>query len=229
MTRTDKVQFDAFLLGKVYEIPWARIPSIGRLGSTAQQLSEQYRYFIVRKPHPSNAGECFEYLNRLIETVFRQRMRLGFKSLHHLPYQFLSHSYSEEYRTKFANSNGLTWFNQATGRIDVWITVEMVEPLLDINSNLTSGERLAVQFRVATVVVHEILHALWHASRRYHDFNNLAWHKDSRLEDFFEDEQVAEIGWSGDNAVSCKSNVTRNVLTVISAVRWSKFRFLRRS
>ncbi|KAE9371054.1 hypothetical protein N431DRAFT_483664 [Stipitochalara longipes BDJ] len=192
--------FDAFLLGPVRQIPWDRIPMEARLAMTADELRDYYRYFKLREPRPGNAGQCLEYIQGLLDTVFRNRVRLGFKTFARLPSQFLSQNFTNAERETLADSNGMTFFNQTNGQIDVWITAELVQPLLDMNDDLTSGERLAVQFRVANIIVHEFMHVLWHASRRYYDFSKLAYHKPARFEDWFEDEPIAELGWSGDNA-----------------------------
>lgn len=82
------------------------------------------------------------------------------------------------------------------------MTIELFEPLLDLNEDVTSAEKLAKQLHVATVILHELMHAFGHAQARYSGHNNFTYEPNPNIpEPFFKDEPIAEFGWSGDNAV----------------------------
>jgi hypothetical protein len=114
---------------------------------------------------------------------------------------------------KFRSSNALTSFNPKDGTIDIWLSLEIVEPLLDLNGDLNSAERLATQFRVAIIVVHELMHTFFNARYRYYGHNNLLYREFGEVEPFFMDEPLSEAGWSADNAVSTYSLLHRALLT----------------
>ena len=72
---------------------------------------------------------------------------------------------------------------------------------------------------MATIIIHEFLHVLFHASRRSYDFDNLTYNAGAMIEDFFDDEIVAELGWSGESAVSSGTCMSKIILTLNPDIR----------
>jgi hypothetical protein len=102
-------------------------------------------------------------------------VRWGFKSNTHLAAIFNNIPMSTDDRASFTITNGVTYFHDERGMIDVWVSAQMVQPLLDLDGNLTSAERLAVKFRVANVIIRELMHVFYHAKKRYYGHNKFEY------------------------------------------------------
>jgi hypothetical protein len=77
----------------------------------------------------------------------------------------------------------------------IHLAYEKLAPLISEETSLE--DKLMTQFDVAVSLVHELAHAMWH--RLVHSGRRVT----IRLtEAYFEDESVAELGWSLINAVS---------------------------
>jgi hypothetical protein len=192
------------MLGDREKIDESRFPVVVKLQTNLQVLQLKFKTFKLREPGPKNAEECLSVIQALTRTVFWKYVRLGFKSQSRLPanLQPLFSGISPSELNRFTSSHGLTYFHNDTGMIDIWLSFEMVEPLLDLNDDLTSAEKLALQLRVAIVIIHELMHTFFHARFRYHGYNNFNYIIIGLPEPYFMDEPISEAGWSADNAVS---------------------------
>ncbi|PBP19973.1 hypothetical protein BUE80_DR009195 [Diplocarpon rosae] len=74
--------------------------------------------------------------------------------------------------------------------IMVNLALELIQPLLALDLN--AAEKMACQFKIATTLLHETAHAVW----AYRMMANSEFDDTADFEPYFEDEILAELGWS---------------------------------
>ena len=209
------------MLGDFEDIDERRFPTEAKLSVPLEELRMYCIKFTLRPPGPDNAKECLEVIQSLTRTVFWKYVRWGFKNTERLPSTLNNISAAADEKGTFKQAKAVTYFHRETGMIDVWITVEILQPLLDLNGDLTSAERLGLRVHIANIIIHELMHVFYHARERYHGHNNLEYHTGGSWEPFFEDEPILEAGWSGENAVSTLNSL--NDSTNVQIDIWRRY------
>jgi len=191
------------LLGDREEIDESRFPTSAKLESGVAELQSTHKSFKLRPPNPKNADQCQAVVQELTRDIFSKYLRFGFKSSARVPVRF--RHLSAEFQKKFMSTTAVTNLNNDTGSIEVWLLYDVVQPLLDLNGDLNSAEKLAAQLHLAFIMVHELMHAFFLARwiMKYDVQTKKIFYNPIALrESYFLNEPVAESGWSGDNAVS---------------------------
>ncbi|KAA8569820.1 hypothetical protein EYC84_002163 [Monilinia fructicola] len=192
--------FDALLLGPRRRVVESRYPP-------GSKIQKEFHTF-----HPRDEPWTFQ---RELE-IAAERDRIFHGLMYEMDYMFtFSYSYENARDNdppdndptfpvkSFGSSLGVTAINawemivrkvpDAKWRLQTFINVGALEPILFHSDDLSDSERAAMIFRTATTVAHEVMHAIsfYQALQRLGPqlFTNVR-------EGYFEDEQLAELGWS---------------------------------
>jgi len=99
-----------------------------------------------------------------------------------------------------------TRFSESPSKITCSLSYERVALLL--RPDINEADRLALNFALANSMVHEIMHAFGFAKRHRQQLRQFGIDSlPSILEPYFMDEQVAELGFSTENAVRFPDSV----------------------
>ena len=209
----DNEQFDAFMLGPRSTVPEDRFSAEDKLHTPIAILQLRNERMDLRNPPDSHS--CQAAFNKLQSDVLMKN----------LEYDFMS---CKEYPNRTPNPNlplGLTATNRR-GKIRVFLSYEKFEILF--RTDLNDAERLADQFGIANTILHETIHAIAVAQRLFNgtEFNGTAY-DDHIAEPYFDDESVAELGWSAENALYggpidpfLKLNAGFTLSLALSAISW---------
>ena len=134
--------------------------------------------FHQRRPEERNTPQAIRHVqDAIIRAASKIRMALtsGYTNTETLVPKRRQYTYASMKEDFF---QGFTKIN---------LSIELLEPLL--RNDLTGAERMSLQFRVASTVIHESTHAIWNRIERNHPYTN-------HVEPYFEAEPLAELGWS---------------------------------
>ncbi|TVY91478.1 hypothetical protein LAWI1_G004476 [Lachnellula willkommii] len=191
------LQFDALLKGDTHPVAGNRLPP-----SPLQNMSSAPVFIPPKTTLHTRNGQSYTFAetekerDEIFKYMISAKMclRWGFR----IPTEDPLNGQADPVRDRV---HGQTYWDSAGPRpaLKIYINVTNVEPLL--NQNLTDSERLNGQFFIAVTILHEIMasgrHATWMA-RCDQDFN---LHTNVTGNPYFEDETLAEVGFSMENNV----------------------------
>ncbi|RDL37666.1 uncharacterized protein BP5553_05099 [Venustampulla echinocandica] len=183
--------FDAFMLGEKRAIPKDRIPA--DVSNNDPYPDMEYMSFHCRPgPMTQERQDQSEIIrDGFFSTLANQfDLFLGFFPRDIDPRDGLRDSYG----------HGLTIFETPEHKddsfISIWLCINDVEGLLD--STINDSERLGMQWFIANTMVHEFMHAIWFAMWGTERDFNVKFPPD---DPYFEDEPIAEAGFSMEQAM----------------------------
>ncbi|XMA10510.1 hypothetical protein WAI453_003301 [Rhynchosporium graminicola] len=187
---------DTLLLGNEEPLDPFRFPAYDLQNPTAS-TAQHHKVMRVRVPGPRNASECASAFSEL------QKWR----SLHDLTLGMVSSDKGPDgvlHRDNALVNGFASWADSPTGeRCAIYISYERAALLLSRQGiKMSESDRLCLQLLIANTIVHEVMHAIGNAKR--HREQVMAGGVDGYpflMEPYFEDEVVAELGSSMDDAV----------------------------
>lgn len=172
-------------MGNVEPVPNNRLDAATLL-TTAIQPGDDLRYVKLRPP--GSREDCEAHRLVLFTRNLDPFLELDFMD------GFINPNTGKKMDTYIC---GLT-ARKSRHTIKIYIAKQEVWPLL--RTDLSSSQRSASQLVVLQTLMHEVIHAYNMANDIHHyDLNNSPQYK--RIEPYFEDEQINELGYSAENSI----------------------------
>ncbi|PMD41138.1 hypothetical protein L207DRAFT_581587 [Hyaloscypha variabilis F] len=153
--------------------------------------AQNYKNMLQSLHHKQRPGNEQDGMRNKVFNILEKMWTLGFKNERQDP-RIVHEAAATSARADAYTECDLDR-NNCVLRIWTWLDYEIITPLL--KDDLDDSVRFGLQYWIATTIVHESMHAIWHVVSMLESFRKEGVYKPANWEPFIESDPISEIGF----------------------------------